>query len=120
MKIEYIDHVVLTVKNIDTTIQFYTDVLGMQAITFGEGRKALKFGNQKINLHQKGHEFTPKANLPTCGSGDLCFITSTHLEEVKATLIEKQVPNDWRNCRTNGSYGKTTVYLFKRSRPKSY
>ena len=82
MKIDRLDHLVLTVKKIETTCAFYTKVLGMEAVTFGEGRTALTFGVQKINLHLAGMEFEPKAETPTPGSGDLCFITSTPLEDV--------------------------------------
>ncbi|MCP4475526.1 MAG: VOC family protein [Gammaproteobacteria bacterium] len=79
MQIKRIDHLVLTVKEIKTTVAFYTTVLGMELITFGENnaRCALKFGQQKINLHQYGHEFEPKALRPTPGSIDICLITDT-------------------------------------------
>jgi catechol 2,3-dioxygenase-like lactoylglutathione lyase family enzyme len=86
MKVNQLDHLVLTVKNIEVTCSFYSQVLGMEVITFGDGRKALAFGAQKINLHQQGTEFEPKANLPTPGSGDLCFITNTPLAEVAQHL----------------------------------
>jgi catechol 2,3-dioxygenase-like lactoylglutathione lyase family enzyme len=82
MKIDSLDHLVLTVKDIETTASFYSTVLGMDVITFGGGRKALSFGTQKINLHQHGKEFKPKAQHPTPGSADLCFITSVPLPEV--------------------------------------
>jgi catechol 2,3-dioxygenase-like lactoylglutathione lyase family enzyme len=82
MKIDSLDHLVLTVKDIDATASFYTRVLGMNIITFGGGRKALSFGTQKINLHQHRKEFEPKAQQPTPGSADLCFITSVPLPEV--------------------------------------
>ena len=65
MNISHLDHLVLTVADLEATIDFYTRVLGMQAVTFGEGRKALAFGNQKINLHQAGREFEPSAERPT-------------------------------------------------------
>ena len=80
MNIKNIDHIVLTVKDIDITIKFYTSVLGMVVELFGEDRVALQFGNQKINLHKQHYEFEPKSNLPTPGSADLCFITDTKLE----------------------------------------
>ncbi len=83
--IDHLDHLVLTVASIDATVTFYTAALGMELITFGE-RKALRFGNQKINLHQIGKEFEPKALHPTPGSGDLCFITKTPLAEVISHL----------------------------------
>lgn len=79
--IKSLDHIVLTVKDIAKTAQFYVDVLGMEIITFGQGRVALKFGCQKINLHQYGHEFEPKADKPTSGAADLCFITTLPLPE---------------------------------------
>ncbi|MCQ4275460.1 VOC family protein [Stutzerimonas degradans] len=91
MQIDHLDHLVLTVADIETTVDFYTRVLGMQAVTFGEGRKALVFGQQKINLHQAGREFEPKAERPTPGSADLCFIVATPLEHVIAHLKAQQV-----------------------------
>jgi len=86
MNIDSVDHLVLTVKDIDATCAFYGKALGMNVVTFGEGRKALAFGSQKINLHQQGHEFEPKAYRPTPGSGDLCLITSVALPDVIAHL----------------------------------
>ena len=80
----HIDHIVLTVKHIPTTIEFYSRVLGMQVINFGDNRTALKFGQQKINLHEAGNEFEPKAKHPTAGSTDLCLITETELEQAMA------------------------------------
>ncbi|MCQ9329472.1 VOC family protein [Pelistega suis] len=91
MNIERLDHFVLTVADIQRTVQFYTSILGMQAKTFGEGRVALHYGQQKINLHLKGHEIEPKAQHAICGSADLCFITSTPIESVLRELQEKQV-----------------------------
>lgn len=82
MQIDSLDHLVLTVRDINATIAFYEQALGMTSMTFGEGRKALSFGSQKINLHQQGSEFEPKAILPTPGSADLCFITAVPLPEV--------------------------------------
>ncbi|MDP9603115.1 UNVERIFIED_ORG: catechol 2,3-dioxygenase-like lactoylglutathione lyase family enzyme [Variovorax paradoxus] len=90
--IDHLDHLVLTTAHEDACIRFYVDVLGMSLESFGAGRKAFRFGNQKINLHVKGHEFEPKAQLPTPGSLDLCFIASVPLEEVVASLGEKGVP----------------------------
>ncbi len=82
MNITQLDHLVLTVKDIDITCRFYADHLGMRLITFGDNRKALRFGNQKINLHQHGQEFEPKAATPTPGSADLCFLSETPLEDI--------------------------------------
>ncbi|HZP97650.1 MAG TPA: VOC family protein [Candidatus Limnocylindria bacterium] len=81
-----IDHVVLTVRDIDRTITFYTGALGMRGITFGDGRRALSFGDQKLNLHQAGREFEPKARAPTPGSADLCFVTDEPIDAVRARL----------------------------------
>ncbi|MCL7422773.1 MAG: VOC family protein [Methylobacter sp.] len=99
MKIDSLDHLVLTVKNIETTCAFYSKALGMEVITFGGGRKALSFGSQKINLHEHGSEFEPKAQRPTPGSADLCFITSvplhdviSHLDSCAVTIMEGPVP----------------------------
>jgi catechol 2,3-dioxygenase-like lactoylglutathione lyase family enzyme len=86
MKVDALDHLVLTVKDIDASIAFYSKVLGMGVVTFSGNRKALSFGKQKINLHQSGNEFNPKADKPTPGSADLCFITSVSLSEVAAHL----------------------------------
>jgi catechol 2,3-dioxygenase-like lactoylglutathione lyase family enzyme len=83
--IDYLNHLVLTVASIEATVAFYTSALGMELITFGD-RKALRFGEQKINLHQVGREFEPKALRPTPGSGDLCFITKAPLEKVISHL----------------------------------
>jgi len=91
--IDHLDHLVLTTANENACVDFYTRVLGMTLESFIGGtppveRKALKFGNQKINLHIKGREFEPKANIPTPGSLDLCFIADRPLEQVIARLSE--------------------------------
>ena len=86
MRIRAIDHVVLTVRDIDRTLSFYQRTLGMSAVRFGEGRHALAFGEQKLNLHQAGHEFEPKARIPTPGSVDLCLLTDSPLDDVIAEL----------------------------------
>ena len=86
MKIQRIDHLVLTVRDIDASCAFYTMVLGMQEVSFGTGRKAVAFGDQKINFHQAGKEFEPKALRPTPGSGDLCFTTNRSMQEIIAHL----------------------------------
>jgi len=80
------DHIVLTVADIGLSCRFYERVLGMQVVTFAGGRKALAFGEQKINLHQRGKEFEPKAHAPTPGSADLCFITATPVTDVLVHL----------------------------------
>ncbi|CAN7568664.1 VOC family protein [Rhizobium sp. LjRoot258] len=91
IRIDHLDHLVLTVADIDATCGFYAQALGMIVETFGDARKALRFGSQKINLHQHGHEFEPKAKQPTRGSADLCFIASTPLADVIAHLQSQGV-----------------------------
>ncbi len=86
MRIDSLDHLVLTVADVAASCAFYQQVLGMEVVTFGAGRKALAFGTQKINLHQSGREFEPKAQRPTPGSADLCFLTSVPLAQVQAHL----------------------------------
>lgn len=92
MKIESLDHLVLTVKDIDASVVFYQRVLGMDVVTFGGGRKALSYGTQKINLHQHGQEFEPKALQPTPGSADLCFLSATPLSQIISHLQRCTVP----------------------------
>ena len=82
MDIDRIDHIVMTVKSIDATCAFYERVLGMQRGTFAGGRYALAFGRQKINLHESGREFEPKAHVAAPGTLDLCLITTTPLADV--------------------------------------
>jgi catechol 2,3-dioxygenase-like lactoylglutathione lyase family enzyme len=95
--INHLDHLVLTTANEDACVDFYTRVLGMKLESFIGGtqpveRKAFKFGNQKINLHIKGKEFEPKADIPTPGSLDLCFIADRPLEQVISKLAEMDWP----------------------------
>ena len=109
--LEHLDHLVLTVANIDATVDFYTEILGMELVT-SEGRKALTFGVQKINLHQRGHEFNPKAAHPTPGSGDLCFITSAPLADVMEYLTEQRVHVEEGPVERTGTLGKiSSIYL---------
>jgi catechol 2,3-dioxygenase-like lactoylglutathione lyase family enzyme len=86
LKIDRIDHVVLTVFDIERTLDFYQRVLGMEPVTFAGGRRGLAFGRQKLNLHQAGHEFEPKALRPAPGTMDFCLVTETPLAEVMETL----------------------------------
>lgn len=91
MKVLRIDHIVLTVADLERTTTFYERVLGMKAIAFGDGRRGIAFGDQKLNLHQVGHEFAPRALRPTPGAIDLCFTTDVPLEEVAAHLRAQSV-----------------------------
>src|SRR6476661_4132739 len=84
--IDHLDHLVLTTTNREACVDFYTRVLGMTLETFGAGRVALRFNDQKINIHERGREFEPKAHLPVPGALDLCFIASCPLDDVIAHL----------------------------------
>lgn len=105
MLIDHLDHLVLTVADIPRTCDFYQRVLGMSVVSFKGGRKALAFGQQKINLHQQGQEFEPKARRPTPGSADLCFIAATPLDEVVAELQALGVPIEEGPVERTGATG---------------
>ena len=92
MKVNKIDHLVLTVKDIEVTATFYSSIMGMERVVFGQGRTALTFGNQKINLHELGNEFEPKASNVKSGSSDLCFIIDTPLSQAIEQLSELGIP----------------------------
>ncbi len=84
--IDHLDHLVLTTTDVAKCEHFYAEVLGMEVVRFSEGRIAFRFGNQKINVHVKGHEFEPKAAVPMPGALDLCFIATCSLKEVVKRL----------------------------------
>jgi catechol 2,3-dioxygenase-like lactoylglutathione lyase family enzyme len=112
MKIDRIDHLVLTVNGIEATCRFYESVLGMKVTTFGKGRLALAVGRQKINLHEAGNEFAPHAKEPTPGSADLCFITETPLAEVIAHLHAHGVAVEEGPVERTGATGPiVSVYI---------
>lgn len=112
MQIKTLDHLVLTVKDIQASTAFYTTILGMRESKFADNRTALHFGRMKINLHQQGHEFEPKALYPTPGSADLCFIVEQSLEEVMAILQEHHIPLERKPSSRNGACGKmTSIYI---------
>ena len=113
MKIESIDHIVLTVKDIETTCAFYARILGMTVTTFGAGRRALAFGTQKINLHQYGNEFEPKAKVPMPGSADLCFVTATPIAQVLDHLRDHDVDLLEGPVRRSGAVGPITSAYFR-------
>jgi len=112
MQIKSLDHLVLTVADIEVTCQFYSTILGMQVISFNKGRKALRFGNQKINLHQKGHEYEPKAKYPTPGSADLCLITENPLDAVIEELKQNNISIEQGPIAKHGALGDIeSVYI---------
>ena len=112
MHVDRLDHLVLTVRDVEATCAFYARALGMRVVSFGNGRKALAFGSQKINLHRHGREFEPKAQHPTPGSADFCLITSVplpevvaHLEQAGVTIIEGPV------AKTGATGALVSVYF---------
>lgn len=112
MQIKHLDHLVLTVKDIEITCNFYQRVLNMPIETFGENRKALRFGNQKINLHEAGKEFGPKAKAPTPGSADLCFITEDPMPEIIQQLANSQIQIEEGPVQRTGAVGPIlSVYI---------
>ena len=113
MRIDRLDHLVLTVADIDATVAFYTRVLGMEAVTFGAGRTALAFGRSKINLHRAGHEFEPKASRPTPGSADLCLIAAGPLEQVIEDLAAHGVPVEEGPVERTGATGPILSVYFR-------
>ncbi|RMH59879.1 MAG: VOC family protein [Bacteroidetes bacterium] len=111
--IRRLDHLVLTVRDLDATVNFYTRVLGFEARTLGEGRRALHFGHQKINLHEAGREIAPAARHPTPGSADLCFITDQPLSHVLQHLRAEQVPILDGPVRRTGARGPILSVYFR-------
>ena len=113
MRIEELDHLVLTVTDIDRTCAFYERVLGMETLVFGEGRHALMFGTQKLNLHEVGQEFEPKAAAPTPGSADLCFLTNSSMAEVVEHLEANSVEIIEGPVRRTGATGPIKSVYFR-------
>lgn len=113
IQIDGLDHLVLTVRDLEATCNFYRRVLGMRIETFGTGRFALHYGTQKINLHLLGHEFEPKAERPTPGSADLCFLTSTPLADVVDHLQAESVPIIEGPARKDGATGPIYSVYFR-------
>ncbi|WPB57484.1 VOC family protein [Xylophilus sp. GOD-11R] len=110
--IDHLDHLVLTTVDEAACVRFYVDGLGMRLESFGAGRKAFRFGQQKINLHVKGREFEPKAHTPVPGALDLCFIASLPLDEVMAQLAAKGIPIvEGPVMRTGATSPIRSVYL---------
>jgi len=113
MRIERLDHLVLTVRDIAATCDFYAKVLGMEVVTFGAGRNALAFGQQKFNLHEAGREFEPKADRPTPGSADLCLIADGELADVIDHLRACGVPVLEGPVQRTGALGPITSVYFR-------
>jgi len=112
VQIDRFDHLVLTVADVDATVAFYRDVLGMQPVVFAGGRTALSFGRAKINLHRAGREFEPKAARPGPGTADFCLVTEDPLDDVVAELGARGVPVEVGPVDRTGATGPMrSVYL---------
>ncbi len=112
IKVKNLDHFVLTVKDIDQTVEFYTKVLGMEKEVFKGSRIALKFANSKINLHKLGKEFEPKAFNIKEGSADLCFIIETPLKEAKKHIQSFGIKIEQDIIKRTGALGEiSSIYL---------
>jgi catechol 2,3-dioxygenase-like lactoylglutathione lyase family enzyme len=117
MDIFALDHLVLTVRDLQATVRFYENVIGMRPETFGSGRIALHLGEgataAKINLHEAGHEFEPKAAHPTPGSADLCFVTTRPVAEIAAHLEKHGVPVELGPVERTGARGPLLSVYFR-------
>ena len=112
--IDRIDHIVLTTRDREGCVRFYTEVLGMELESFKtptETRWALKFGEQKINLHEWGREFTPRAHVAAPGTADLCFIASVPLQQVVERLKANGIPFDGPVAKTGAKGPIRSVYV---------
>jgi catechol 2,3-dioxygenase-like lactoylglutathione lyase family enzyme len=113
VRVDSIDHVVLTVRDVEATCDFYSRVLGMEVEEFGDGRWGLRFGRQKINLHQAGKEFEPKATEPTPGAGDFCLITDVPLQRVVEHLNSSSVKIIEGPVARSGAVGRIESVYFR-------
>ncbi|HAE76761.1 VOC family protein [Morganella morganii] len=113
MTVSHLDHLVLTVADIEKTCDFYRRVLGFSVVTFRGDRKALVFGRQKINLHQAGNEFLPNADKRVPGSADLCFLTGTPVEQTLAHLAKENVVTEDGPVERTGATGPIISVYFR-------
>jgi len=113
LTIDRLDHLVLTVRDIDASIDFYTRVMGFEVVNFGQGRKALAFGRQKINLHAADAPLAPHALVPTPGSADLCFVSAAPIDTVLAQLAAAEVPIESGPVPRTGAIGPITSVYFR-------
>lgn len=113
MRVMDLDHLVLTVGDMETTVRFYESVLGMEKTVFGEGRVALKMEGQKINLHEAGRELEPKAANPTPGSADLCFVTPLTIGEAMHHVTTRGVTIIEGPVDRTGARGPMQSFYFR-------
>jgi len=111
MKVERIDHLVLTVKDVDETCSFYQEILGMEVETVSPRKKALKFGNQRLELRPKGREFFATAHLTIPGTIDICFVVTESIEQVKSELESKNIPIEGMVQRSGAAVKLHSVYF---------
>jgi catechol 2,3-dioxygenase-like lactoylglutathione lyase family enzyme len=111
--IDRIDHLVLTVRSLEATCRFYERVLGFRRIDVRGRPTGLAFGRQKINIHEVGDTFDPKAGVPTSGAGDFCLITLRPLDEVRAHIESCGVPIELGPVERDGAEGKMTSLYFR-------
>jgi catechol 2,3-dioxygenase-like lactoylglutathione lyase family enzyme len=110
--LSHLDHLVITTRDKDGCVDFYSRILGMNVETFGNGRIALRFGAQKLNVHEFGHEFLPKASHPTPGSLDLCFLLAVPLEEAIGKLTRMGIAiEEGPVQRTGAQWPIRSVYV---------
>ncbi|WP_241623766.1 VOC family protein [Rosenbergiella epipactidis] len=110
--ISHIDHLVMTTRSFKKCIEFYSEILGMKVETFNGGRKALVFGQQKINLHKYGHKIAPNAYLPVPGSLDICLISLNPLGEIEATLEQNLIKVEIGPVKRTGAQGEIeSIYV---------
>jgi catechol 2,3-dioxygenase-like lactoylglutathione lyase family enzyme len=112
-QIRALDHVVLTVESIEQTTRFYSELLGMTHVRFGNGRSALAFGGQKLNLHEVGRELEPKAEQPTPGSGDLCFEVDASADAIAAWLEANGVEVEHGPVPRSGARGPIISFYLR-------
>lgn len=113
MQVESLDHLVLTVADVEASAIFYGRVLGMQRVVFGAGRVALQFGRQKINLHPAAAPLPPHALRPTPGSADLCFVTDAALNDWMAHLGASNVALEAAPVPRTGALGPMHSIYFR-------
>ena len=111
--ITHLDHIVLTVSNIETTCRFYKKTLGIESVEFKPGRFALMLGAQKINLHELGKEFEPKANIPTLGSADLCLVSDESVLMLKERILAMDIEILEGPVHRTGATGKLLSIYFR-------
>jgi catechol 2,3-dioxygenase-like lactoylglutathione lyase family enzyme len=113
MNIDRLDHLVLTVRDVEATCAFYSRVMRMEVMSFAGGRRALRFGRQKLNLHSVEAPIAPHASTPTPGSADLCFITDTPIAAVVSRLQDLGVVIEEGPVRRTGATGPITSVYFR-------